>query len=225
MSFGIRSSMAMVLLMVTSSAAAKDAWTAKSVMKEVDKATRDAKWIEGEVHWNQFLSSSINVDGKGQVWVDLGGRLRAEVKGNTPRTLLISPGYVQIYNPLEKLTEVYRTFGQPDLLVQYAMLGFEPRGSDLKRDYKVAFVKQEEIGGRQTLLLQLTPKDPEVAEAYPTLMVWIDRTTWLPAQQLIRQGDGGLQVSIVYENLVQKPDLPLALFESDWPEGTRIVRE
>jgi outer membrane lipoprotein-sorting protein len=205
--------------------AAKDEWTAKSVMKQVDKATKNAKWITGVVQWNEFLASAINVDGAGEVWVDLGGRLRAEVKGSNPRTVLISPGYVQLYKPLEEVTEVYGSFAQPDLLVQYVMLGFHPRGSDLKRDYKVALVKREQIDDRETFLLELTPKDKIVAEAFPALMLWIDGTTWLPAQQLIRQGSGGLQVSITYRDLTHEPELPATLFRSEWPEGTKVVHK
>ena len=205
--------------------AAEGDWTAKRVMKEVDRATKQTRWIEGRVHWNQFLGSAVNVDGQGSVWVDLNGRFRAEVAGNNPRTVLISPGYVQLYKPREQVTEVYTTIDQPDLLVQYATLGFQPRGSDLKRDYKVSFVRHEQIEGRETFLLELEPKDAEVANAYPALMLWIDRATWLPARQLIRQGDGGLQVTLRYEALETRTDLPGELFQSKWPKGTKIVRE
>ncbi|HXV76921.1 MAG TPA: hypothetical protein VD788_11460 [Candidatus Polarisedimenticolaceae bacterium] len=202
---------------------AAEEWTLKSVLKQVDRQTKEARWVTAEIAWNEFLGSAIDHDGDGKVWIDLAGRMRAEVGGSNPRTLLLSPAYVQLYKPLEQVAEVYETLFQPDLLVQYAMLGFAPRGSKLKQDYDVALVKRDEVDGRNTFLLELTPRSTETAASVPVVMVWIDETTWLPARQLIRQSNGGLQVSVSYRHLTVEPSLPEQTFRADWPAGTTVI--
>ena len=80
MRFVTRRWFALALLTLALAPLSAGGWSTKSILKQVDKATKNARWVKAEVDWNEFLGDAIDRDGTGKVWVDLGGRLRAEVE-------------------------------------------------------------------------------------------------------------------------------------------------
>ena len=110
------------------------------------------------------------------------------------------------------------------MLVQYLLVGFEPSGSALKKQYEVKLIREDDLDGRGALQFTLVPKSQEVAEIVPVIMLWIDETSWLPAQLVIRHRTGGLQVTVRYGEMTSQDDEPADVFRADWPDGTEIVR-
>ena len=199
-------------------------WTVKKALKQIDRATKDLRWLTADVSWNERLER-LRIEGEGKVWVDLAGRMRGEVQGSNPRTILITPPYVYVHKPAEQIVEVTSIVGNRDLLVQYVMLGFRPAGSGLKKDYKVESVRAGNLEGREVLQFVLIPKSKEVAAVVPFITLWIDQTSWFPRQLQVRHGSGGMEVNVHFGDVQVQEEQPVGKFAADWPESTEIVRK
>jgi outer membrane lipoprotein-sorting protein len=196
-------------------------WTVKSALKQVDEATKDVRGIAAEVHWNQLIGSTT-IDGAGRLRVTMDGKLRADVEGNAPRTIIGIPPRFYVHDRVSERVDVYDMFTRPNLLVQYILLGFSPRGSDLKKLYEVKLIRESTLDDRRVLQFSLTSKSKLIAGSISVMQLWIDMETWLPAQQVILH-TGGLQITVRYLQITRDDDLSDSLFQADWPEGTKIV--
>ena len=199
-------------------------WTVKSVLKEMDKAVKGLQGLTAEVHWDELVCSQ-RIVGSGKFYVNLSGQVRADVGGSNPRTIIVMPPFFYIYKPLEEIAERYYLPTRPDLLGQYALLGFAPAGSDLKKEYKVTLLRSEEVEGRNTVVLNLEPKSKEAQGAISAIVLWVDQATWMPYQQLIRHSTSGLQATIRFSEITSTEDLSKELFQKVWPPETKIVAQ
>lgn len=206
-------------------AEAQDSWDVKSALKQIDKATKKIGRVTAEVSWSEKLANGT-VDGTGTFVADLAGMIRAEVAGNSPRTVLLVPPLLHIYRPYKKLAETYYLGDHPELIVQYTLLGFSPRGSDLKKHYHVKLIREDQVGDRAALLFTLDPKDKQLKAVLSAVQLWIDVETWLPAGQRIVHQPSGLTVEVRYGSMTAADEVSQATFLVDWPEGTdkRAVR-
>jgi len=199
-------------------------WTVKSVLKEMDKAVKGLDGLTAELHWDELVCSQ-KVVGSGKFYVNFAGQVRAEVGGNNPRTIIVMPPFFYIYKPLEEIAERYYLPSRPDLIGQYALLGFIPSGSDLKKNYKVTFLRSEELDGHDTVVLNLAPKSEGAQGAISAIVLWVDQATWMPFQQLIRHSSSGMQATIRYAEITSTEDLSKELFQKVWPPETKIVAQ
>ena len=197
-------------------------WTAKSALKEMDKALKGVTGLTAQVHWDELVCSQKMV-GAGNFYVNLDGQVRADVGSSTPRTIIVMPPFFYIYKPLEELAERYYLPSRPDLIGQYALLGFSPAGSDLKKDYKVTLLRSEELDGHQTVVFNLVPKSKESAATIAAIVLWVDQETWMPFQQIIRHASSGLQGTLRYSDIAPANDMSDDVFKKAWPAETKIV--
>ena len=198
------------------------AWTLKDALKQIDRAVKDLRGLTADVRWEEQIESQ-KVEGQGKVWIRLDGRFRGEVEGSNPRTIVVVPGMVHVYRPLDGTAEAASTAENPGRLVQYALLGFTPAGSALKKGYEVSLIREDELDGQRVLLFTLVPKSEAIRASLPNIMLWVDTTTWLPAGQLFRDGGGVLRITTRYTHVTPQSDLPDERFEPAWPEGTQII--
>ena len=199
-------------------------WTVKSALKEMDKATKDLRGLTAELQWDELVCSQ-KVVGSGKFYVNYEGQVRAEVGGSNPRTIIAIPPFFYIYKPLEEITERYYLPSRPDLIGQYALLGFIPTGSDLKKQYNITLLRSEELDGRDTVVLNLAPKSREAQAAISAIVLWVDQATWMPYQQIIRHNSSGLQATIRFTDVTPTNDLPKELFQKVWPPETKIIAQ
>ena len=215
---------AVLALLAAAPALAKsgDTWTVKSALKHIDKVTKDVRGVAAEVHWNQ-LQGSVTIDGVGQVRVTMDGKFRADVAGSSPRNIIGVPPTFWVHNPGTETVDIYNMFAKPELLVQYVLLGFSPRGNDLKRLYDVKLIRESMLNDRPALQFGLTSKSKLIERSISSMQLWVDIETGLPAQFVILH-TGGMQITVDYLEMKRDDDLPDSLFQPDWPEGTEVFR-
>lgn len=200
-------------------------WSLKSVLKQMDKATKGLERIAGEVHWDE-KASDRQFSGGGKIYVDFRGNIRAEVEGSTPRTFLALLPRIYVYWPYEKTVDSYYVPDHPDLLSQYALVGFYPTGSMLKQDYKITLVSQGMLeDGREAVRLELLPRSREAQAAILPLALWVETANWLPAQMEIRHKTAPVHVKLSFTGLVRDELLTNETFEPRWPDGTTVTRK
>lgn len=199
-------------------------WTVKKALKQMDRATAEAGGITAEIEYEE-LYRSRTVSGSGTIQVRFDGRVRADIGGSSPRTFLVSQGYLHLYNPVDEAVEVFLMAANPDMLAQYALIGFQPAGSQLKKQYELTVIEETTLpDGRNALLLDLKPKSKQVAGIVTKIRLWVDTDNWMPAAQLVFHKPSGIQVSVRYSGVSLGADLPNETFRANWPEGTKTIR-
>jgi outer membrane lipoprotein-sorting protein len=197
-------------------------WTLKKALKQIDKATKDRRGITAEVQYEE-LYNSRTISGAGTIKVSFEGKVRADIGGNSPRTFIAVPPYLHLYRPVEEVAETFLMVSHPDMLAQYALLGFVPCGSALKKQYDLTLLEESALDGQPVLLFDLAPKSKAVAGTVSKIRLWIDQSTWMPARQLIYHKASGIQLTIRYLSVSPDGGLSEELFQPKWPAGTKLV--
>lgn len=108
--------------------------------------------------------------------------LRKDVLKPQENTLIIRQGTVWFYQPRIKQAQRYN-LGRNRDKAEFLLLGFGSHQEALKETYKIQLLKQESIDGRQTYVLELTPRSDQVSAYFSKIVLWVDAALWVPIQQ------------------------------------------
>jgi outer membrane lipoprotein-sorting protein len=217
---------ALICLSPTLHAQAPQKWTADSVLAMVDAAARDFRTLTANVEHTKYTEvvqdSSVE---SGQMWLrKKDERMRIEFSKPDPRTILRSGESLFIYTPKINRVEEYNLGKNRALVDQYLELGFGMRSENIKRSYQVAFAGEQDLDGRKTLLLELTPNSDEMRAQISKVQVWIDESSWLPAQQKFLEANSGDYLLIHYSDIKKNLKIDESRFKADWPKNATKVR-
>ena len=80
------------------------------------------------------------------------------------------------------------------------------------------------MDGRKTLLLELTPKSDEMRSQISKVQVWIDESSWLPAQQKFLEAGSGDYLLIRYSDIKKNLKIDDSRFKPDWPKNATKIK-
>src|ERR1035437_2002125 len=200
-------------------------WTLEAVLKQLDtkagefhSLTADLERTEVTVVVNDKSTES------GHIFVRRDDKMRIELTQPDPRTILRDGDDFYIYNPKIHRVEEYNLGKKKSLVDQFLLLGFGTSGAELKKGYSVTLQDEEMLDNRKVVLLELTPKSDEVRHQLSKIELWIDESTWLPAQQKFYETGSGDYFIIRYKTMVRNVPLADSRFKPHWPHGTTRVK-
>jgi outer membrane lipoprotein-sorting protein len=207
------------------SASQQASWTLEAVLKQLDteagqfhSLTADLERTKVTVVVNDKSTES------GQIFVRRDDKMRIELTQPDPRTILRDGDQFYIYNPKIHRVEEYDLGKRKSLVDQFLLLGFGTSGTALKQSYDVNFQREETLDNRKVVLLELTPKSDEVRKQLTKIQLWIDESTWLPAQQRFEEAGSGDYFIIRYRNVSRNVKIPDSEFKQHWPHGTTRMK-
>lgn len=199
-------------------------WTMDSALNQLEKQGRefDTALADVEIEWIG-RDGSADRGNKGRIYQNKKGEVRIHIKTPQERTVLIKGRDVILYDPNKAIVEEFsRT--KDNRLEPYTVLGFSHTGSDLKKDFLVTFIGEDEITNRRVLGLELTPKNDRDRATVSNIKLWIDQASWLPVRQVITHTPSGQSVTTTYSGTARNLKLNPDLFRDRWPKGTKKVR-
>ena len=152
------------------------------------------------------------------------GELRFSEFESGDHVILVRKNEVQDYDPTRALVERYSLSKHKDRLEPYARLGFSSTGKDLRDDFLVTLLGEDQFDDRRVVGLELTPKKDRAREVVANLRLRIDQASWMPVRQEIVHTASGETLSITYRGMARNLKLNPALFKADWPKGTQKLR-
>jgi len=192
-----------VALLLLGGAAESAEWTVGDALKQIDKATKGLRGLTGDVMVTdqQTGTQAATIEAKASIRTD--GSMRLDAADGS-KTILCTPSKMFVH------------------LAQYALVGFAPRGSQLKKDFLLTVVEADgTLDDKSIVLLELTPKAEKLRAAVSKIHLWVDQANWLPAQQRIFHGGAETHITVSYSNLSRNDKLDNKLFAPKWPKGTR----
>jgi outer membrane lipoprotein-sorting protein len=208
-------------LMLFASTAVGEDWTLNDALKQTDKATKGLRGLSGEATVTDHRDGEDAAELSGEVSIRTDGRVRIELTGDTPKTILCIPGKMFVHEPDKSIVVEYPLAKYPEKLAQYTLVGFSTRGPALKKDFLPTLVGEDEIDGRSVVLLELTPKSDALRSALSKIQLWVDQSSWLPVQQRFFHGGMDTHLTVRYSNLSRNDNLSNDLFAPKWPKGTK----
>jgi outer membrane lipoprotein-sorting protein len=203
---------------------AADSWLLDDALRQAEKATKGVKALTADVEVTDIEDGETKMTATGKAQISFQGQMRLDLQGDDVATILCTPQQLFIHYPDRMTVEQYKLAKHEDRLAQYALLGFQPRGSELKKEFLVTLLEEESLEGRKVLLLELTPKAEDVREAVSRIHLWIDQSTWLPVRQRIYHGSSDVRLIVTYDNISRDDSLSQKVFKPKWPKGTAKVQ-
>jgi outer membrane lipoprotein-sorting protein len=198
--------------------------TLDDILRQIDRGAREFQSLTADVERTKV---TVVVDDhateSGQMHVRRDGRMRIELTSPDSRTILRTGDRLFIYNPKIRRVEEYDLSKHRTLVDQFLLLGFGTTASSLRNSYLITVEAEETLGTQKVVRLQLTPKADEVRREISRIELWLDETTWLPAQQKFYESGSGDYFIIRYTNVARNVPIADARFRPNWPSGvTRI---
>jgi outer membrane lipoprotein-sorting protein len=210
---------------VRAGASQQSNWTLESVLKQLDTQAGDFHSLKADLERTKV---TVVVNDKstesGQIFVRRDDKMRIDLTQPDPRTILRDGNDFYIYNPKIHRVEEYNLGKKKSLVDQFLLLGFGTSGSDLRKGYLVTLQDEETFGNQKVVLLELIPKSDEVRNQLSKIQLWIDESTWLPAQQKFFETGSGDYFVIRYKNMVRNLRIADSQFKPHWPRGTTRVK-
>jgi outer membrane lipoprotein-sorting protein len=214
----------LVIAFTAGAFAADDKASVDGILKQVDKVTKGVKGITAQVTLIDVEAGAEKTNETGTAFVSMDGKLRIELSGDDPKTILCTPTDLFVHSPSKMVYEQFKLQQHPERLEQYALLGFAPSGSALKKDFLITLIEESSLEGSKVALLELTPTQDDLRAAVSKIQLWIDQSTYLPIQQRMFHGSADTHLTVSYRDVSRDDKLDQAKFKPDWPKGTKKVK-
>lgn len=153
-----------------------------------------------------------------------GDKMLLQLKAPDERTILKTGENLFIYTPGLKRVEEYNLGKNRDLVDQFLLLGFGTKGAELKKGYSIKMGSEDRLDDKKTVELELTPKSESVRNQISKIEIWLDESTWLPAQQRFEEAGSGDYSIVHYSKIVLNPRIADSEFKPHWPKGTEKIK-
>ena len=199
--------------------------TTENVLAMMDKSAADFRSLTAELENTKYTDvvkdSSTET---GQIFVRRDQKMRIEILKPDPRTILRSGDSLFVYTPKIKRVEEYDLGKNRAMVDQYVLLGFGTKSQNMLKSYDVKLIGEEQLDGKKTFLLELTPKSDEVRRQITKIQMWIDESSWLPIQQKFFETGSGDYIQFHYSNVMKNLKIPDSRFKQDWPKDVNRVK-
>lgn len=199
-------------------------WTLEGVLRQLDAAAKDFHSLSADVDRTK-VTVVVN-DHSTELGTILvrGDKMLLELKTPNARTILRTGDNLYIYTPGLKRVEEYNLGKNRGLVDQFLLLGFGTEGKQLEKGYLITLLKEEKVDDRKTVELELTPKSQAVRNQISKILIWLDESNWLPAQQQFFETGTGDYFIVRYSKVVRNPSIPESKFKPHWPKGTEKIK-
>lgn len=221
----IRLCVVVAWISLASGAQTASRWTTEAVVKQLDRAAGEFRSLTADLEHVKYTAVVKDASTEsGQIAVRRDEKMRIEIKTPDPRTILRTGETLFLFNPKINRVEEYDLGKNRAMVDQYVLLGFGTKGENLKKHYLMTVLGEENFDNRKTVVLELTPKSDHVRSQISKIQMWIDESSWVPAQQKFFEAGSGDYFLFHYTNIVKNAQLPDSRFKQDWPKGATRVK-
>jgi outer membrane lipoprotein-sorting protein len=197
----------------------------ENVLAMMDKSASDFKSLTADLDNTKYTDvvkdSSTET---GHILVRKDQKMRIEIVKPDPRTILRTGDSLFVYTPKIKRVEEYDLGKNRAMVDQYVLLGFGTKSQNMLKSYDVKLTGEEQLDGKKTFVLELTPKSDDVRRQITKIQMWIDASSWLPIQQKFFETGGGDYIQFHYSNVMKNLKISDSRFKQDWPKDANRVK-
>ena len=149
--------------------------------------------------------------------------IRIDFQKPESKVILFKKNKADIYLPKINQIQEYDLEQKSGLVQQFLLLGFGSEAGELRKSYTLKFLKEEDLEGDTTAVLELVPRKDSVAAQLARIQLWISEESWLPAQQEFFE-PGGDYLIARYTSVKVNREIPGSTFELHPDPGAKRVK-
>jgi outer membrane lipoprotein-sorting protein len=149
--------------------------------------------------------------------------IRIDIQKPDRKVILFKKNKAEIYLPKINQIQEYDLEQKSGLVQQFLLLGFGQETGELKKSYRVKYLKEEDLEGDTTALLELLPRKENIATQLVKIQIWISEESWLPVQQKFFESDGDYLIAH-YTGVKVNRALPGSAFDLKPAPGAKRVK-
>lgn len=198
------------------------------VIAQMDRTAANFRTSQAKFVWTQYTSvvNDITDTQKGTVYFR---RVRKEVEMAAdindpppPKYVLFTDSKVQVYQPkIDQVTQ-YDTGKDRAAFESFLVLGFGGSGQDMLRSFDVSYVDTENVGGVDTVKLELVPKSEKARNTFNRIWLWIEPTRGVSVQQKLFAPDGDYRLAD-YSDIKLNEKIPDSVFKLKTTGKTKFL--
>jgi outer membrane lipoprotein-sorting protein len=146
-----------------------------------------------------------------------------EFKAPAPKVILFKKERAEIYQPKINEVQEFDLSKHTQLIQQFLLLGFGTESKEMRKVYEVKYLKEEQLGGDTTALLELTPREGSLATQLSKIQLWVSEESWLPMQQKFFEAGGDYSVAR-YSSVRVNRNLPSSTFQLHAAKDAKRVK-
>jgi outer membrane lipoprotein-sorting protein len=140
------------------------------------------------------------------------------------KVILFKKNRAEIYIPKINQIQEFDLEEHAGLVEEFfTLLGFGKQTEELKKDYKLKFVAEEDLEDDTTAVLELTPRKESTSAHIDKVMLWVSEESWLPVQQKIFEPGGDYMIAR-YTGVKVNRHIPASTFEISTAPGAKRVK-
>ena len=144
-------------------------------------------------------------------------------KTPAPKVIVFKKNKAEIYQPKINQIQEFDLSKHSSLIQQFLLLGFGTDSKEMRKVYDVKYLKEEQLGGDTTALLELIPREESLAAQLSKIHLWISEESWLPVQQKFFEAGGDYSVAR-YSSVKVNRNLPSSTFQIHAAKGVKRVK-
>lgn len=146
-----------------------------------------------------------------------------DFKKPAPKVILFRKDKAEIYQPKINQIQEFDLSKHSGMIQQFLLLGFGTNSKELQKVYQVKYLKEVQLGGDTTALLELTPRGEKLSAQLSKIQLWISEESWLPVQQKFFEAGGDYSVAR-YSSVKVNRNLPSSTFQLHAAKGAKRVK-
>jgi len=191
----------------------------------MDNAASEFKSLTAAIEHRKYTAVVKDTSTEsGVVWVRKDSKMRIDFQSPDPRTILRNGDNLYIYTPKINRVEEYNIGKNRAMADQYLALGFGTRVDNLRKNYTIALLGEEDLDGEKAAVIELTPRSDDVKRQISKIQMWVVENKWLPLQQKFYEAGSGDYLLVHYTNVLENLKLGDGKFKPDWPKGTKVEK-
>ena len=198
--------------------------TLPSILAQLDTVAKDFHSLSATVERTKVTVVVNDRSTESGTVLVRGEKMLLQLRAPDERTILKTGDSLYIYTPGLKRVEEYNLGKNRDLVDQFLLLGFGTKGAELKKGYSIKMGSEDRVDDKKTVELELTPKSDSVRNQISKIEIWLDESTWLPAQQRFDEAGSGDYSIVRYSKVVLNPRISDSEFKPHWPKGTQKIK-
>jgi len=195
------------------------------VLSMMDKSAKDFHSLTADLEHIKYTAVVQDTSTEtGQIFARKDEKMRIDFLKPDQRTILREGDNLYIFTPKINRVEEYNIGKHRALADQYLALGFGTKGDNLKKNYHITLVGEEELDGHKTAVIELVPDSEEMRKQITKIEMWVDEASWLPLQQKFFEAGTGDYFMSHYKNVLKNLRIDDSKFKPDWPRGAKVEK-
>jgi len=222
--------LAVFLLLVTAlpalGANKKDILDLGKVLSHMNESSKHLKTLSANLAYTKvtvIVDDHSTESGKIYFRNDKSPDVLIDFKEPAAKIILFKNDKAEMYNPMINQITEYDLSKHSSLIQQFLLLGFGTDSKEMQKVYEVKFLREEQLGGDSTAVLELTPRKKEVAAQLSKVELWISEESWLPVQQKFYEPDGDYALAR-YSSVEVNRNLPSSTFRIHAAKDVKRVK-